>query len=175
MSENSEEKPTYPEINPQKYLESIGPENKKNVSLLTSSLQTVIKELELKGFILAVGGTVEKKDPSERKDVDIRVGFQIEHDTNRSHSMLEMHITQFEKWKEIVQKAVDSIKKTEFAVEIDPPHPSQENESIPANDGMIRLIPQEGGVPIEILCYQEGSFIKPPFVTLFSNVNLEEV
>lgn len=174
MSESQEQGPNPHEINPEVYLNNIGPENKNNVTLLRDALQTTTQEAGIAGFMLAVGGTVEKKNPDKRKDVDIRIGLQIDNSDLINLSLLEKYQQYFERWKTILQKTVLTINKDEnFEVEVDPPHQDRDHEFLAANDGMIKLIPKKGGVPIEVLCHQAGSLIKPPFVTLFSDMDLK--
>ena len=174
MNESSETTPLSPEINPEQYLESIGPANKHNVSLLRNALQETAQIEGIGGFMLAVGGTVTKENPDKRKDIDIRVGVKVDTNDIKQLPLLQRYEQQFERWSAVVNRVIGTINtEGEFEVEIDPPHPDREHEWMAANDGMVRIIPKKSGVPIEILCHQEGSRIPPPFVKLFSNIDFE--
>lgn len=173
MNESPEAIATPQEINPEQYLDSIGPDNKHNVSLLRDSFATSMAELGIGGFMLAVGGTVTKPNPATRKDVDIRVGVKVDNSDITTLPLLERYQTQFERWKNIVEKAFASVaQQEEFEIEVDPPHSDHDHEWMAGNDGMIRFTPKKGGVPIEMLCHQAGSLFKPPFVKLFSNIDI---
>ncbi len=172
MSESQEIVVSSQERDPETYLTSIGEDNKRNVSTLRDALMQTTKKLGISGFMLAVGGTVVKEQPDKRKDVDVRVGFDIDNSDLVSLPLLERYQKQFQRWQEVVGKAVGSINEDEsFGVETDPPHPDPEHEWMAANDGMVKVIPKNGGVPIEILCHQTGARINPPFVTLFNNLD----
>lgn len=167
--EGIEGTPQHDIISPEKYLNNIGEENKKNVERLRNSIKETSEELQIPAYMLAVGGTVEKQNPHLRKDVDIRLGLQLKYLADNNQSFLNRYQQFFNQWKEVTLKAVNGMSvENEYEIEIDPPHPDPEHEWMAANDGMIKIIPKTG-VPVEILCHQPGSIARPPYVTLFDN------
>lgn len=170
------------ELNPQaeltaeKYLELIGPTNKNNVVNIRDAIMDSVHEDSLQCFILAVGGTVEKENPAQRKDIDIKVGINTASLEGQAQlAPIGQYRKQFEDWKSFMLKAVQKINQNQdYVLEVEPPLPDIEHPSLPQTEGTIRLTPNNGGAPIELLCYQKTP-IPAPFVTLYSDTEMSKI
>lgn len=165
-------------LTPQQYLEKIGRSNSNNVLALQKAINEITKADKLDMFFLAVGGTVKHKDilndvgELNRKDIDTIVDIEYP-DFEENLPQAERYRRKFAFWQ---QKMAEAIKKIDPSVikdiEVYEPRTEKGNDLRTDTYGKIVLTPIEGK-PLDILCYQEGTPIKAPFVPLYSDVDFK--
>lgn len=157
-------------INPEEYLESLGPVNKENITTVTSLIKKELGERKLDGFLVAVGGTVEKPEPHNRKDIDLKLGIEPDPNIN-GQDLKNQYRLNFERMNELVRAALSHSDK-KFEIGAREPESDPDNPSKILLDGLMTVKPLDG-TPIEIICDQSGK-IEFPFVELFSTVALQK-
>lgn len=124
----------------------LGPENIKNLEIITANLKKTLKDQNYDGNLLLVGGTVRpEKKGKDHKDVDLRL---------RSKALaVESFSKTGPKFDRFAEFMSQMCKKLNWEIEIQQPvfysYPDRK-------DGIVVLTPQKGK-PIEILPAAEGA------------------